>query len=143
MEKNLIQNNGTVDEELLRGFFAGSVRMHVADNGFSHRVVQCLPAEATARQRIMYNVWTAVWTAVCIVMFFASGSIGLIKGWLHSAWGTLAAHVPTISWQSVQTDFTWEWLARYIGATGQTTLMVAFAATVLGAVALYDMKEMR
>ena len=33
-EKDLIMNNGAVDEELLRGVFAGSVRMHIADNGF-------------------------------------------------------------------------------------------------------------
>ena len=44
-EKDLIMNNGTVDEELLRGFFAGSVRMHIADNGFSHSVMKRVQAK--------------------------------------------------------------------------------------------------
>ena len=31
-DKNLISNNGNVDEELLRGFFADSAHMYIADN---------------------------------------------------------------------------------------------------------------
>ena len=45
-DKNLNSNNGTVDEELLRGFFADSVRMHIADGGFTNKVMQRLPRNA-------------------------------------------------------------------------------------------------
>lgn len=78
-EKDLIMNNGTVDEELLRGFFAGSVRMHIADNGFSYSVMKRVQEEMPARGRFWYNVWTAVWMVVCVVSFFASGGLGVMR----------------------------------------------------------------
>lgn len=66
-EKDLIMNNGAVDEELLRGFFAGSVRMHIADNGFSHSVMKRVQEEMPARGRfcIMYGRQCGWWFVLC------------------------------------------------------------------------------
>lgn len=50
-DKNLISNNGNVDEELLRGFFADSAHMYIADNGFTLRVMRRVQEEMPARGR--------------------------------------------------------------------------------------------
>ena len=63
-DKNLNSNNGTVDEELLRGFFADSVRMHIADGGFTNKVMQRLPDEMPARQILIYHIWSAACAVV-------------------------------------------------------------------------------
>lgn len=144
MEKNLIQNNnGTVDEELLRGFFADSVRMHVADSGFSRRVMQRLPAEASARQLFVYNAWTAVWTVVCIAMFFANDCIGLLKDGWHGICEWLVASLPDISWQAVQTADTWQAFVRHASQGGTILPMAVLIVAVLGSVAWYEVRELR
>ena len=93
-KKNIISNNGAVDEELLKKFFADSVRMRIDDNGFAKRVMQRLPEEVDARCYRMYNLWTAVMAAACVVVFF------LVDGFdnerkhhpLHSVSGNTCAH---------------------------------------------------
>ena len=55
-KKNIISNNGAVDEELLKKFFADSVRMRIDDNGFAERVMQRLPEEVDVRCYRMYNL---------------------------------------------------------------------------------------
>ena len=69
-KKNIISNNGAVDEELLKKFFADSVCMRIDDNGFAERVMQRLPEEVDARCYRMYNLWTAVMATACVVVFF-------------------------------------------------------------------------
>lgn len=81
-DKNLISNNGTVDEEMLRGFFADSVRMHIADGGFTNKVMQRLPDEMPARQILIYHIWSAACAVVCVVAFFLVGGVDIIKGYL-------------------------------------------------------------
>ena len=133
MEKNLISNNGNADEELLRKFFADSVRMRLADNGFSRRVMQRLQEEMPERQRMIYNVWTALWAVACVVAFFAQGGIGLVKGALGGLFGRLAASLskslPDIDVSSLLPD---------VNISATTPLMVVLTVVVLGGVAVWD-----
>ena len=135
-EKDLIMNNGTVDEELLRGFFAGSVRMHIADNGFSYSVMRRVHEEMPARRRFWYNVWTAVWMVVCVVSFFASGGLGVMRRCLGNVVGSLKTllieNMPHLSLDS---------LLPQTNTVGTTLLMVVLTVWVLSCVMLYDFWE--
>ena len=133
MEKNLTSNNGSVDEELLRKFFADSARMQVADNGFSRRVMQHLQTEVSERQRMIYNVWTAVWAVACVVAFFANGGWNWVKsvfvnGYVHVA-AALPKGMPHVDIGS---------LLHNVDISGTTPLMVALTIVVLGSVAVWD-----
>lgn len=142
MEKNLTSNNnGAVDEELLRGFFADSVRMRVADNGFSRRVMMRLPDEMPVRQCIAYNVWTAVCTVLCVVAFFAGGGIGACKQCLHAVWLSMADNAARLHAAVSLPRVSWESLMQYAAAPDYTPLVVLFTLTVLCAVAWYDVRE--
>lgn len=135
--KNLTSNNGTVDEEALRRLFADSVRMHVADNGFSSHVMRRIQEEVPARQRIIYNVWTAACIAACIVLFFTSGIIGTIENGLHHAAGSITAMAAT--WYR---PFSFASLMPDTRLLGSTLLTATLTVVVLGSVALYyDMSE--
>lgn len=90
-DKNLNSNNGTVDEELLRGFFADSVRMHIADGGFTNKVMQRLPDEMPARQILIYHIWSAACAVVCVVAFFLVGGVDIIKGYLSGLGSNIAS----------------------------------------------------
>ena len=46
-DKNLISNNGNVDEELLRGFFADSAHMYIATT--ASRFVSCVVCRRRCR----------------------------------------------------------------------------------------------
>lgn len=135
-EKDLIMNNGTVDEELLRGFFAGSVRMHIADNGFSHSVMKRVQEEMPARGRFWYNVWTAVWMVVCVVSFFASRGLGVMRRCLGNVADSLrsiaSGCLPRLSIDS---------LLPQTHTVGTTLLMVVLTVWVLSCVMLYDFWE--
>ena len=135
-EKDLIMNNGTVDEELLRGFFAGSVRMHIADNGFSHSVMKRVHEEMPARGRFWYNVWTAVWMVVCVVSFFVSGGLGVMRRCLGNVADSLRSIasdcLPRLSIDS---------LLPQTNTVGTTLLMVVLTVWVLSCVMLYDFWE--
>lgn len=135
-EKDLIMNNGTVDEELLRGFFAGSVRMHIADNGFSHSVMKRVQEEMPARGRFWYNVWTAVWMVVCVVSFFASGGLEVMRRCLGNVAGSLKTllieNMPHLSLDS---------LLPQTNTVSTTLLMVVLTVWVLSCVMLYDFWE--
>lgn len=135
-EKDLIMNNGTVDEELLRGFFAGSVRMHIADNGFSHSVMKRVQEEMPARRRFWYNVWTAVWTLACVVSFFVSGGLGVMRRCLGNVAGSLKTllieNMPHLSLDS---------LLPQTNTVSTTLLMVVLTVWVLSCIMLYDFWE--
>lgn len=135
-EKDLIMNNGTVDEELLRGFFAGIVRMHIADNGFSHSVMKRVQEEMPARRRFWYNVWTAVWTLACVVSFFVSGGLGVMRRCLGNVAGSLKTllieNMPHLSLDS---------LLPQTNTVSTTLLMVVLTVWVLSCIMLYDFWE--
>lgn len=135
-EKDLIMNNGTVDEELLGGFFAGSVRMHIADNGFSHSVMKRVQEEMPARGRFWYNVWTAVWMVVCVVSFFASGGLGVMRRCL----GNVADSLHTIA-SGCLPRLSIDSLLPQTNTVGTTLLMVVLTVWVLSCVMLYDFWE--
>lgn len=135
-EKDLIMNNGTVDEELLRGFFAGSVRMNIADNGFSHSVMKRVQEEMPARGRFLYNVWTAVWMVVCVVSFFASGGLGVMRRCL----GNVADSLHTIA-SGCLPRLSIDSLLPQTNTVGTTLLMVVLTVWVLSCVMLYDFWE--
>lgn len=135
-EKDLIMNNGAVDEELLRGFFAGSVRMHIADNGFSHSVMKRVQEEMPARGRFWYNVWTAVWMVVCVVSFFVSGGLGVMRRCLGNVADSLRSVVsgclPQLSIDS---------LLPQTNTVSTTVLMVVLTVWVLSCVTIYGFWE--
>lgn len=133
MEKNFVSNNGTVDEELLRKFFADSVRMHVADNGFSCRVMKRLEEEVPLRERIIYNIWTAVWSVACVVAFFVNGGVEWIKGLLGGAYSHVVALLPK---SMPNVDF--NNLLSHVNVSGTTLLMSALTVVVLGSVAVWN-----
>lgn len=149
MEKNLINNNGTVDEDLLRRFFADSVHMRVADNGFSRRVMKHLQEEVPARQRMVYNLWTAACLILCAVMLFMSDSMKMLADSLHNTWVALADSLPHMSWNMTRANAVWETLTQHLSwnelaATGgfqpNVLPMAALTVVVLGAIVVYDMK---
>lgn len=135
-EKDLIMNNGNVDEELLRGFFADSAHMYIADNGFSHSVMKRVQEEMPARGRFWYNVWSAVWMVVCVVSFFASGGLEVMRRCLGNVADSLRSIVsgclPRLSIDS---------LLPQTNTVGTTLLMVVLTVWVLSCVMLYDFWE--
>lgn len=135
-EKDLIMNNGTVDEELLRGFFAGSVRMHIADNGFSYSVMKRVHEEMPARGRFWYNVWTAVWTLACVVSFFVCGGVGVVRRCL----GNVANCLSTLVAENMS-RFSLDSLLPQTNTVSTTLLMVVLTVWVLSCVMLYDFWE--
>ena len=135
-EKDLIMNNGTVDEELLRGFFAGSVRMHIADNGFSYSVMKRVQEEMPARGRFWYNLWTAVWMVVCVVSFFVCGGVGVVRRCL----GNVADSLHTIA-SGCLPRLSIDSLLPQTNTVGTTLLMVVLTVWVLSCVMLYDFWE--
>lgn len=135
-EKDLIMNNGTVDEELLRGFFAGSVRMHIADNGFTYSVMKRVQEEMPARGRFWYNVWTAVWMVVCVVSFFVSGGLEAIRRCL----GNVAVSLRSIA-SDCLSRLSIDSLLPQTNTVSTTLLMVVLTVWVLSCVMLYDFWE--
>lgn len=132
MEKNLTSNNGSVDEELLRKFFADSARMQVADNGFSLRVMRHLQEEVPERQRMIYNLWTAVWAVACVVAFFVNGG----WNWVKSVFGNGYAHVVAALPKGMPHVDVGS-LLHNVDMSGTTPLMVALTIVVLGSVAVW------
>lgn len=140
-EKNLTSNNGSVDEELLSRFFADSARMSVADGGFSRRVMLRLSDEVPERQRVVYNVWTAVWTVACVVVFFVNGGVGWIKGLLGGAYSSIVValpkSMPDIDFSPLMGNAGLRSLVPADVSSAQP-LMVALIVVVLGSVAVWD-----
>lgn len=133
-EKNIMALDDVANDELLSKFFAGSAHMQVADNGFSQHVMQRLQEEMPARQRLIYNVWTVACVVSCVVMFFVSHGIDMIKGCLQS----LHSSVATFGWENIQSIVSM-WNAPDV--TLASPLLVIVMVMVLGGVALYDMAE--
>lgn len=133
MEKNFVSNNGTVDEELLRRFFADSVRMHVADNGFSCRVMKRIEEEVPVCERIIYNMWTAVWSVACVVAFFVNGGVEWVRGLLGGAYSHIVAALPK---GMPNVDF--NTLVAHVNVSGTTLLMAMLTVVVLGGVAVWN-----
>ena len=140
-EKNLTSNNGTVDEELLRSFFAGSVRMHIADNGFSRNVMQRLQEEVPARQRMIYNLWTALWSVACIVAFFLVDGIDIIRGYLSKAAVYASSLLPKVDLNTLRSQPDFHSIMSHIQASGSTIVMVMLTVVVLSSVVLWDAEE--
>lgn len=154
-DKNLNSNNGTVDEELLRGFFADSVRMHIADGDFSHRVMQRLPEEMPARQIFLYHVWSAACAAVCVVAFFLVGGVDTIKGYIAGVGAYMAGLLPRVSvgsiasrldhsaslLNSIESALSLDTIVSGIQASGSTLLMAALTVVVLGSLAVWDVAQ--
>ena len=135
-DKNLINNNGNVDEELLRSFFADSVRMHVADRGFSSRVMQRVYEEMPARSRFWYNVWTIVGMAVCVVAFFVNDGVQVV----HSCLGNVAACLTSLANEYIP-RLSLESLLPQTNTMSTTVLTIVLSVWVLSCVALYDFWE--
>lgn len=136
-EKNLTSNNDTVDEELLRSFFAGSVRMHIADNGFSRNVMQRLQEEVPARQRMIYNLWTALWS-VALVAFFLVDGIDIIRGYLSKAAVYASSLLPKVDLNTLRSQPDFHSIMSHIQASGSTIVMVMLTVVVLSCVVLWD-----
>lgn len=138
-KKNIISNNGAVDEELLNKFFADSVRMRIDDNGFAERVMQRLPEEVDARCYRMYNLWTAVMAAACVVVFFLVDGFDILKTRIVSMTASMLASMSdsihnTISHISLPTTMS-------VSITPYTPLVVTLALIIIGSMILRDLKE--
>lgn len=137
-KKNIISNNGAVDEELLKKFFADSVRMRIDDNGFAERVMQ-MPEEVDARCYRMYNLWTAVMAAACVVVFFLVDGFDILKTRIVSMTASMLASMSdsihnTISHISLPTTMS-------ASITPYTPLVVTLALIIIGSMILRDLKE--
>ena len=135
-DKNLISNNGNVYEELLRGFFADSAHMHIADNGFSLRVMRRVQEEMPARGRFWYNLWTAVWMVVCVVSFFVCGGVGVVRRCL----GNVADCLSTLVVENMP-RFSLDSLLPQTNTVSTTVFMVVLTVWVLSCVMLYGFWE--
>lgn len=127
-----MSNNGSVDEELLRKFFADSARMQIADNGFSQRVMRQLQEEVPEHQRMIYNVWTAVWAVACVVAFFVNDGWHWIKNFVCGAFYNAEMFVKGLHNMDVSS------LLPHIEISSTTPLMIALTVVVLGGVAVWD-----
>ena len=138
-KKNITSYNGTVDEELLNKFFADSVRMRIDDNGFAERVMQRLTEEVDARCYRMYNLWTAVMAAACVVVFFLVDGFGILKTRIV---GMTASMLASMS-DSVHNAFSHISLPTTMSASisPYTPLVVTIALIIIGSMILKDLKE--
>lgn len=138
-KKNIISNNGAVDEELLKKFFADSVRMRIDDNGFADNVMRRLPEEIDARCYRMYNLWTAVMAAACVVVFFLVDGFDILKTRIVSMTASMLSSMSdsihnTISHISLPTTMS-------ASITPYTPLVVTLALIIIGSMILRDLKE--
>lgn len=138
-KKNIISNNGAVDEELLNKFFADSVRMRIDDNGFAERVMQRLPEEVDARCYRMYNLWTAVMATACVVVFFLVDGFDILKTRIVSMTASMLTSMSdgihnTLSHISLPTTMS-------ANITPYTPLVVTLALIIIGSMILRDLKE--
>lgn len=138
-KKNIISNNGAVDEELLKKFFADSVRMRIDDNGFADNVMRRLPEEIDARCYRMYNLWTAVMAAACVVVFFLVDGFDILKTRIV---GITASMLSSMS-DSVHNTLSHISLPTTMSAsiTPYTPLVVTLALIIIGSMILRDLKE--
>lgn len=138
-KKNIISNNGAVDEELLNKFFADSVRMRIDDNGFADNVMRRLPEEIDARCYRMYNLWTAVMAAACVVVFFLVDGFDILKTRIV---GMTASMLSSMS-DSVHNTLSHISLPTTMSAsiTPYTPLVVTLALIIIGSMILRDLKE--
>ena len=138
-KKNIISNNGAVDEELLKKFFADSVRMRIDDNGFADNVMRRLPEEIDARCYRMYNLWTAVMAAACVVVFFLVDGFDILKTRIVSMTASMLSSMSdsihnTLSHISLPTTMS-------ASITPYTPLVVTLALIIIGSMILKDLKE--
>lgn len=138
-KKNIISNNGAVDEELLKKFFADSVRMRIDDNGFADNVMRRLPEEIDARCYRMYNLWTAVMAAACVVVFFLVDGFDILKTRIV---GITASMLSSMS-DSIHNTLSHISLPTTMSAsiTPYTPLVVTLALIIIGSMILRDLKE--
>lgn len=138
-KKNIISNNGAVDEELLKKFFADSVRMRIDDNGFADNVMRRLPEEIDARCYRMYNLWTAVMAAACVVVFFLVDGFDILKTRIV---GMTASMLSSMS-DSIHNTLSHISLPTTMSAsiTPYTPLVVTLALIIIGSIILRDLKE--
>lgn len=138
-KKNIISNNGAVDEELLKKFFADSVRMRIDDNGFADNVMRRLPEEIDARCYRMYNLWTAVMAVACVVVFFLVDGFDILKTRIV---GMTASMLSSMS-DSVHNTLSHISLPTTMSAsiTPYTPLVVTLALIIIGSMILRDLKE--
>lgn len=138
-KKNIISNNGAVDEELLKKFFADSVRMRIDDNGFADNVMRRLPEEVDVRCYRMYNLWTAVMAAACVVVFFLVDGFDILKTRIVSMTASMLASMS----DSIHNTLPHISLPTTMSAsiTPYTPLVVTLALIIIGSMILRDLKE--
>ena len=98
MEKeklNTTDNTSIDDDKLLQEFFADSVSMCIADNGFSKRVMNQLPQTTVAkakqmpkRQQIAYILWTVVCCVLVIVHTVMTDGLNVLANCLQKVAAT-------------------------------------------------------
>lgn len=151
-DKNLNSNNGTVDDELLRGFFADSVRMHIADGGFTNKVMQRLPDEMPARQILIYHIWSVACAVVCVVTFFLVGGVDIIKGYLSGLGANIAGLLSRVEVGSIASHLNHsaslfsshlriDTIISGLQASGSTLIMAVITVVVLCSLVIWDVEQ--
>ena len=115
--------------------------MHIADNGFSRNVMQRLQEEVPARQRMIYNLWTALWSVACIVAFFLVDGIDIIRGYLSKAAVYASSLLPKVDLNTLRSQPDFHSIISHIQASGSTIVMVMLTVVVLSSVVLWDAEE--
>lgn len=62
-----------IDDKLLKQFFSGH-KQEIEDNGFSQRVIRCLPG----RGRTISRIWTTCCGTLAFILFFVLGGLQAI-----------------------------------------------------------------
>ena len=78
------------DEQLVDNFFATQSQGVVADNGFSERVMHCLP---TTRKYRLNRIWTMACSVVGVVMLWLMNGFSVFVSGLQNLVGDLIGAV--------------------------------------------------
>ena len=136
MEKNNAEQDMTVDEQLLRDFFAPSRRMTVSDNGFTRRVASRLAREMPERQRMVCNAWSVACAVVCVALFFLKDGVET----LHDSASTTLSDLVS-SFASIFSRVDISALLPSSAPVYTVPVLVVLTLVALGIVALYDLAE--
>lgn len=144
MEKeklNTTDNTSIDDDKLLQEFFADSVSMCIADNGFSKRVMNQLPQTTVAkakqmpkRQQIAYILWTVVCCVLVIVHTVMTDGLNVLANCLQKV-----AATTTLTVSSSLSETTLDSLLPSTSQHLAMPLTIAITIVVAGAISLYDM----
>ena len=91
MMENMTNKQMLSDDELVAMFFEEN-KQELADDGFSHRVMEQLPTRMVRLSRI----WTAVCSVLGIVFLIWVDGLALLKGLIMNAFGNIGGFLSSV-----------------------------------------------